>query len=306
MSNGKENPLTVKARNAKPERSALRSAQGNLHQKMHPEQAHENRRKREEKIGHPQQGYYAEMIETARDPITFESDNVVLACDFHIPFHDEDLIKEMFAAAKEHGCKVLAIDGDLLDCDNVSKFNSITESEQEDRITFKGECEEAKKMFKRLLQVFDDIYICQGNHEKRWSDLNAGKVGMKQLIALCRPSNMSEDAFNARVHVTLDDHMILNHNGEKWLLCHPRNFRITPLSVARDLAAKFMMNVHMAHGHGFNQGRDRSGKFICLDGGGLYERAALEYTRQTTCHPMTRSGFYVLKQGKVIPYEGKA
>ena len=296
---GYENPDTIKARNARRRESI--NAHTALWKQDHREQVASQQRERYSKMGK-----FAQMIDDARDPIVFHSDNVALTCDFHVPFHNEKLLGELIDAAKANGTKDLAIDGDFLDCDNVSKFNSTTLSEETEKITFKGECIAAQGVFKQLLAHFDNIYMCQGNHEYRWCALNAGKVGMKQLMALCRPSNMSEDEFDARVHITLDDHMFMTTSKSKWMLCHPRNFRITPLSVARDLAAKYLCNIHMAHGHGFNQGRDRSGQFRVLDGGGLYERAALEYTRSATCHPMTRSGFYILKENNIIVYEGES
>src|SRR5512133_3522786 len=126
MSQGTESKASVKARNAKPARAKLRSAQGNLWEQQHPERAAAYKRASRERLGD-----MAQMIETARDPILFEADNVALTCDFHVPFHDEDLIKTLIDAATEHDTKILVIDGDFLDCDNVSKFNSITEAEQD-------------------------------------------------------------------------------------------------------------------------------------------------------------------------------
>lgn len=302
MSKGKENPETVRRRNAQPERMRQRSAQGNQWQILNPERARENAKKSREGRG-TRQGVFAEMIEKARTPIVVRSDNVALTSDWHIPFHDDDLVEKLFADAEEHGTKDIVIAGDFWDCDNVSKFNSITEADISTKMTFKGEQEEVKKMLKRVLNVFDQVYICRGNHEKRWCDLNAGAVGLKQLFEMALPG-IEDGKYADRVHITSDDHLHIVQAGQEWLACHPRNFRITPLSVARDLAAKHHCNVFMAHGHGFNQGRDRSGKYICLDGGGLFDRESLEYTRETTCHPATRSGYYILEEGKLHVFEG--
>jgi hypothetical protein len=298
MSHGKENPATVKARNARPKRAALRSNQGTMWYKDHPE-IHKERNKYKP-------GAYTLMLDEARNPLTIKSENVAITSDWHAPFYDNDLVNQLFADATEHGTTDLIIAGDMWDCDNYSKFTSMAESGMGVSQTFKGETEEVKKLMRRILMVFTNVYICRGNHCKRWIDLNAGKMGMKELFALARPSNMSEDAWDKRVHITTDDHINLIQDNETWLCCHPRNFRITPLSVARDLSAKHLCNVIVAHGHAFNQGRDRSGQFRVADGGGLFERAALDYTRETTCHPMTRSGFYILKNGTLYPYEGKA
>lgn len=294
----KENPATVKARNARPDRSRLRSAQGDLNQKNNRERDNERRRWRRAEKG-PQYGVYAQMIDEQRNPITIELDNAAFTGDFHVPFTNERLIQRLFDAADEHGTKDLIIGGDFWDCDNYSKFTHLTST-----LCFKEEIEEVRKELKRLLSHFERLYICRGNHEKRWLDLNAGKMGMRELFALARPTNLSEDDWDRRVTITMDDHIHLIHKGELWLLCHPRNFRIVPLSVAQDLAAKNLCNVVTFHGHAFRQGRDRSGRFRVAEGGGLFDRAALDYMRETTCHPMTRSGFYILKDGMLTPYEG--
>lgn len=301
MSHGTESKESIKRRNARPDRHRLRSAQGDKWQRDHPEA----NRIRYHKTG-VREGIYAKMLDEARNPLTIESDNVAITSDYHAPFYDNRLLELMFNKCEEAGTKDLIIAGDLWDCDNYSKFASMAESGMAITQTFTGETEEVKKLLRRILGVFENVYICRGNHEKRWIDLNAGKMGMRELFALARPSNMSEDAWNERVHITTDDHINLIQKGQLWLCCHPRNFRITPLSVARDLSAKHLCNVIVAHGHAFNQGRDRSGVFRVADGGGLFERAALDYTRETTCHPMTRSGFFILKEGELMPFEGIA
>lgn len=301
----KENPATVKARNAKPDRMRKRSAQGHMYEQAHPEHTQELLRARKAR-GKCLGGIYSQLLDVARNPLTIESDNVAITSDYHAPFYDNDLLLHLFDIANEQKTKDLIIAGDLWDCDNYSRFASMAESGMQISQTFTGETEEVQKLLRRILGAFDRVFICRGNHEKRWIDLNAGKMGMKELFALTRPSNMSEDAWDERVHITTDDHINLIQKGQLWLCCHPRNFRITPLSVARDLSAKHLCNVIVAHGHAFNQGRDRSGKFRVADGGGLFERTALDYTRETTCHPMTRSGFFILRDGVLMPFEGKA
>jgi predicted phosphodiesterase len=296
-----ESPDTVKRRNAHPDRMKKRQTQGSIWQAIHKDLVNERDRARG-----PHSGMYAQMIDEARDPITIESDNIAITSDWHLPFVDERLLKRLFEAAEEHDTKEMIIAGDFWDCDNYSRFTCLTESGVKISQTFTGEIDEVKKMMSRILNVFDKLYFCRGNHEKRWIDLNAGKMGMKELFALAKPSNLSEDAFNERVKITQDDHINLISHGQLWLCCHPRNFRITPLSVARDLSAKHLCNAIIAHGHAFNQGRDRSGVFRVADGGGMFERAALDYTRETTCHPMTRSGFFILKDNVLIPFEGEA
>ncbi len=310
MSHGKENPLTVKARNARRNRSKQRSVQGNIYCSNHPDRAAEYKRKYKEK-----RGKFAEKIINARAPLTFTSGDIALGCDFHIPCHDSALIDYMISVCKDFNIKKLAIDGDFLDCDNLSIFVSNTESNVNKTITWQGEKVEGQKIMTRLLEWFDDIYICAGNHENRIVALTGGKEGFLEIIHDIMPENITIADYRKRVHATIDDHMFLNHEyideyGEKqiqeWMLCHPKNFSILPLRVARALSAKYGKNIHMAHGHNLLQGRDISGKFICIEGGGLFDREAMEYTCRTTTYPMMRSGFFILKNGETLKFEGRS
>ena len=310
MSHGKENPITVKARNARRNRSNQRSVQGNMYCANHPDRAAEYKRKYKEK-----KAKMVEKLINARASLTFTSGDIALACDFHVPFQDEALIDYMIAVCKDMNIKKLAIDGDFLDCDNLSIFVSNTESNSKTTITWHGEKVEGRNVMTRLLEWFDEIYICAGNHENRIIALTGGKEGFLEIIQAIMPENITIADYRRRVHVTVDDHMFMNHTyldeyGEfqiqEWLLCHPKNFSILPLRVARSLSAKYGMNIHMAHGHNLIQGRDISGKFICVEGGGLFDREAMEYTTRTTTHPMMRSGFFILKNGEALKFDGKS
>lgn len=153
-----------------------------------------------------------------------------------------------------------------------------------------------------LVREFCNIYICRGNHEKRWMDIKGGFT-LRQLY--CLTGIPPEDVEgNVQYHLTPDDHMHLNQAGETWLLAHPRNYRQVPLSVVRDLAAVHQMNVFGAHGHQCAQGVDRSGRYHCLDGGGMFDKRALDYLRETTTHPETKAGFYLLQDGLYRCYTG--
>lgn len=287
---GRENPDTVKRRNAK--RRDQLSAMGNLWQKDHPEAVKKYQSMR---------GKYAQLLDEIRKPINVKLDSFVCTSDYHIPFVQVPLLEKMYKDAEDQGITDLVIAGDFFDCDNYSRYTHMSYSE-----SFKGEVEEARFQIAELLETFDNIYMCRGNHEKRFIDLNAGKVGMQELVRLAIPDNMSKTEFDARVHVTTDDSMRVMYHGEEYLICHPRSFRIIPMSVAKDLASKHLCNVVTGHGHSFAQGRDKSGKFRVLELGGLFDPDALDYLRESTCHPMIKSGYYLFTEDEgIIPVEGK-
>jgi hypothetical protein len=240
---------------------------------------------------------YLEELRERRNPLDIFTDAIAMTCDFHVPFVDNQLLERLINECEYWDVKHLAIGGDFWDCDNFSRFTHITPMS-----TFKDEQREVKAVMSTLLNHFDQIYICRGNHEKRWIDMSYGKLDMQELFALVIPDDMSKKEFDKRVHITNDAHMMIHYNDQKWMLCHPRNFRITPLSVVRDLASKYLCNICGAHGHQFSQGRDRSGNFQVVDGGGLFDKHALEYLREISAYPDVRAGFYILNDGRCEAY----
>lgn len=270
-------------------RSDRQASKGTLWRKSHPQQAREYKRKYRAEKGR-REGVYAQMICGQRNPITVYSDNVLVTCDYHIPFQDDCLIDYMLSVAEDNGVYDLIVAGDFWDCDNYSRHSRLTWLE-----SFQTEVKEVGKVLEKLVDQFDTIYFCRGNHEKRWIDMNTGLTGMEELFAMTKIVDGYE--------VTLDDHLKLVQKNQDWLICHPKNFRQVNLSVARDLSAKFHCNVISGHGHQFAQGWDRSGKYRVADGGGLFDRDSIDYLRETTCHPVTRNGFYLVQDDDLIPFE---
>jgi len=234
-------------------------------------------------------GKYARIIDEQRNPITIKDNNILVTSDWHIPFVNWYLVTLLGSVAREYGVRTLAVIGDFWDCDNFSKFTRLTNTG-----TFADECSEVGGMLRHLTSIFDEINISRGNHEKRWLDILGGKTTIQQLYDMSRVTE--------GYRLTLDDNITLIQNGEKWLLCHPKTYRQTPLSVARDLAAVHGTHIYCGHGHQFAQGRDRSGKYHILDGGGMFDKNALDYLRETTTHPETVPGFYLIQDNTPIPF----
>ena len=233
------------------------------------------------------------LIERSFNPMTIKNGAIAVAADWHVPFYDRNLAAELIITCEEYGIEELAIPGDLWDCDNYSRFVHLGWRE-----CFRAEIDEVRKVMLVLLEHFDHIYCCRGNHEKRWIDGNFGMMGMRELFTLLELPSKSYS-------VTLDDNMDLVSGGKKWLLAHPRNFRQMPLSVARVLANKYHMNICTAHGHQWEQGISTGGHYDLIDAGGMFNPYALEYLRQTNTYPAVQGGFYLIIDGKAIPFKNE-
>jgi len=232
---------------------------------------------------------YIEKQNKAFNPITIEANRLVVSSDFHVPYLDEKLFDKLLAMPDETGIKNLAISGDLFDADSYSMFTPMGPV-----ASFTEECEAVRDVFALLLNSYNNIYVCRGNHEARIIKQNFGRFQMRELVEMCIPDEMSKVQFNRRVNVTNEDHLHANIAGHKWMFTHPRNFRIINLSVARDLAARYQCSQIVAHGHQAAMGWDRSGTFRLIDGGGLFDKNKLVYLRETTCYPETKNGFVII------------
>lgn len=255
----------------------------------HPTYDRDRMRNLREKYGR-NDGIYAKLIEDAFDPIKFTTDGCIVANDWHIPFHDNGYARWVIDVAKEYGVKDLAIAGDLFDADSYSMW-----PKDGFRESFEKELEAVGLWLSILGDTFERVFICRGNHEQRVIKQNNDNIRMQGLMDLCH----APDNVKATNDTFLD---MTTTNGTEWMLVHPKQFRQTPLSVARDLAAKYHKNIVSAHGHFFGQGYDRSGRYYCLDGGGIFDPACLPYLRSVNTTPWVAQGFYLIDDSGFIPF----
>ena len=237
-------------------------------------------------------GAFARKLDKEVEPIFIQTDAIMCAGDAHVPFQDHELVQWLCDVGKETGVKQLVLGGDTWDCDNYSRFIRMHNLD----LTFQDEIEYVRDFLLQLQGTFKEIYVCRGNHEKRWIALNAGKMNIHNLFALTGVEGL---------RITGDDHIHVYMGDQDWRLCHPRSYRQIPLSLARDLAAKHRCNVICYHQHIFSQGWDRSGSYHLADGGGLFDEHSLDYQRDTYAGPAIKSGFYLLTDNKMIAYEGR-
>jgi hypothetical protein len=264
---------------------------GRLYRADHPTYDRDRMRRVREKYGR-NDGKFAKLLIEAMHPLNIvpKGDACFVAGDVHVPFYLDGYLNFLLDMSDETGVRNLAIPGDFLDADAYSKWPKIAGVGE----SFKTELEYAGIILSILAEKFDHIYICRGNHENRIIYQNNGQMDMKELMELSKAPSC--------VEWTNDTYMNMFIKDDEWLLCHPMQFRQTPGSVARDLCAKYHKNVVSAHGHFFCQNYDRSGKFYALDGGGLFDAAALAYLRNIRTTPWTANGFYLIDESGFIPY----
>jgi len=257
---------------------------------MHP--GYDAERRRRERAPFDGRHISPQLIDEVMTPIRFKSNNLLVASDWHIPFHDADLVQEMLKTAKQYSVEDIAVPGDFFDCDNYKVFINLPWGE-----TFRMELEEVAMHLQILVDTFKRTYFCRGNHEYRWIRQNIGQTGMRELFNLTGILDGYE--------VTEDNWMTVGTARGDWMLAHPRQYRQTKLSLAGDLAEKYHINTFCAHGHFFDSGWSKSGWYQVVDGGGMFDADLTGYLRDITTYPWTLNGYWLLQDGYAIPFEGK-
>ena len=106
-----------------------------------------------------------ESIETEYIPFQIIANKALIFSDVHIPFHNLNSIYRMFDFALTKNIDSIVINGDFIDCFELSYFD------KEPNISrFSEEKEKTKVFLKELITVFSNvkIYYKFGNHEKRF------------------------------------------------------------------------------------------------------------------------------------------
>jgi len=168
-------------------------------------------------------GVHIEVKESAKPrynkPPKFPSNCLVL-CDSHIPYHDAKFINKVLALAQAWKLPNLLLAGDVMDMAALSFFS------HKPTETLTKELDTAESFFKIVGELFENILILMGNHERRFLHYLKEQLGMKYLLRLLdeKKAVISEYSY-AFV--------------EDWLVGHPRNASVIPGRIPFFLARKF-------------------------------------------------------------------
>lgn len=207
----------------------------------------------------------------------------LICCDIHAPFHSVEWINRTLLVADREKCDHILIAGDLFEM-GFAKHWLAYEGEQD--MDFAEEVEGLEQIFK-WLDYFKKIYLIRGNHESRVTRLQEAKIQAGGIIKL-----MTEKVYGERFRYSYYDKAEI---GNDWLAVHPKSYSQISASTAVRLAEKFHKHILNAHGHFFAIRYDRSGKYMGIDLGGLFDQSKIPYkTLQTTTHPEWQNAFATL------------
>jgi hypothetical protein len=215
---------------------------------------------------------------------TFPIGDYIVSCDYHAPYYSELWINRLLMIAKKFKIKKHIIIGDLFDMAFASYYRA---KDGEHRPSLDEERKQCSPIFK-VLDYFDKNILITGNHEARIGNLTDSKIEARHLFG-----HYGADVWEKKfVYTTADKAFV----GDKWLLVHPKSYSQISASVAVRMAEKHHRNILNAHGHFLAMRYDRSGEYLAVDLGGMFDVSKVGYINMTsTTHPRWNQGFGALR-----------
>ena len=215
-------------------------------------------------------------------------DDYMVSCDYHAPYHSEKWVNRLLLIAEKFKIKKHIVIGDLLDMSFASFYRA---KDGEKRPTLDEESNACAPVFKAL-DYFDQNILINGNHEARIGNLTESKIEARHLFG-----HFGAEVWDKKFKYLTQDKLFV---GDKWLLVHPKSYSQISASVAVRMAEKYHRNVLNAHGHFCAMRFERSGKFLAVDAGGMYDVNKVGYiSMSSTTHPFWNNSFSVLRRGKL-------
>ncbi len=217
-----------------------------------------------------------------------EGDAIVVG-DLHLPFVKWKWASWLLKIAERFDIRRLLVVGDLLDAKALTYF-----PKKEAAVKWEVELREAENFIDCMCDWFTEIIYCYGNHERNRiiarfeGELTAERFG--RLIST-----------DSALKVSPYSYVILHTEAGKWRLTHQRNYRKTPLSVAKNLCEMHLCHIMAHHQHRMAQGFDASGNFMLVDNGGLMDEEKMDWVMlEDRVMPKPTNGFTVIHRGR--PY----
>ncbi len=222
-------------------------------------------------------------------PWRLDGDWIVVG-DVHLNTTNKGFMQRPLQVAERMltGQRRLMISGDLLNADSWSTYDSITPLP-----SFGKELRAARYFFDMYLEVFDEIWVTQGNHDRRIQKQSKNAISPEDLMRM-----ISHDE---RIHVSNWGHAVIDTPTGEWRATHGSEFSVNTLVVADQMAQKYKQHIISHHQHHCSIGWDRYKRFVIIDNGGLFDEDSLAYVMlDDNKRPRMANGFTALVNG--TPY----
>ncbi len=220
----------------------------------------------------------------------FDWDDFMVIGDVQLPTTDYDFATLPAMIAKKHlkKSRKLIIAGDFYNMDAWSKYPSLISSP-----SWVQEKLSAQNLLTIYSQVFDEIWMLTGNHERRILEKLEGQFDINDVLSASLPSG--------KVKATVLDRCTVNTSKGKYTIVHGDNYSKKQLSNADEWAQKFQSHVISHHEHHAAMGLDKYDRYFIINNGGLFDQAKMSYVqlKTNTCAGMSQA-FTLIKRG--YPY----
>ena len=150
----------------------------------------------------------------------------------------------------------------------------------------------ARTLLGEWLDVFDEIYMLMGNHERRLIRFTAGAFEENDILSLITT--------NERVKMSKHGYMTIDTDNGVYRVTHQKNYSVIPLRVADDLANKFQQHIITHHEHHIGMAKSRYGHYIIVNNGALVDANKLPYVMlEDSKSAAMELGFCLLKNGYI-------
>jgi hypothetical protein len=214
-------------------------------------------------------------------------DKVLVTADWHIPFHDIELVNKFIEFNQSFKADKLVIVGDFLDLTKLYKKDI-----QDSKIPWSEEFKIAKNLLADLLLYFDEIWWMLCNHEWRLVRLLQNREEAEGLYDLITD--------NKRIIKSSYSYCEIND----WIrFNHPDRERKKKLSLPEELADVYQTSVIDFHDHRFAFAIHKGGKFVIGNGLHFTMPEAHRYKQEKmTPHDAWVQGWWCVEGKQVWPY----
>lgn len=226
----------------------------------------------------------------ATEEWVFDWDDFMVVGDVQLPTTDYDFATLPALIAKKHLKKPrkLLIAGDFYNMDVWSKYKSIVPLP-----AWVDEKEAARNLLTIYSQVFQEIWMIAGNHERRLLEALDGQWDFQDVLTASLPGG--------HVKATVRDRCTVNTSQGKYTVLHGANYSKKALSNADEWAQKFQSHIISHHEHHAAIGMDRWNRYFVVNNGGLFDTEKMAYVqlKSNTMAGMSK-GFTMVQKG--YPY----
>ena len=228
------------------------------------------------------------LFEYNLDEILQLSGDFLIVGDVHSPFTDYDFAQLVSLVAYKHLAKPrkLLVAGDLFDMGNFSKYETVIPAP-----TWQQERDALEALMREWLEVFDEIYVILGNHDRRMQKLTNGAFDENDLVRLI---GVEPDKITSSIY----GYCVIDTPMGEYRVTHPANYSQNQLTVAEKLSWKHNQHIISHHEHHVALGWDRYKNHLLVNNGCLADYNKFGYVNldDNTSASMEQS-FVLLKDG---------